>query len=111
VTPGASAPATSTVLVRLVVVQPAARSVHVVGDFNGWSPSQTPLEAAPGGAWSVTIPLSPGRYQYMFVVDDTLWIGDPFAAEQTDDGFGSRNAVLDVRHAASVAATAQRETS
>ena len=33
----------------------------------------------------------------MFVVDGTQWIADPFAAEQQDDGFGSRNAVLDVR--------------
>ena len=33
----------------------------------------------------------------MFVVDGQQWIADPFAAEQSDDGFGSRNAVLDVR--------------
>jgi len=45
----------------------------------------------------VTIPLKPGRYEYMFVVDGQQWIPDPFAAEQTDDGFGSRNAVLEVR--------------
>jgi hypothetical protein len=30
-------------------------------------------------------------------VDGQQWIADPFAAEQSDDGFGSRNAVLDVR--------------
>ena len=33
----------------------------------------------------------------MFVLDGQQWIGDPFAAEQNDDGFGSRNAVLEVR--------------
>jgi hypothetical protein len=32
----------------------------------------------------------------MFVVDGRQWIADPFAAEQSDDGFGSRNAVLEV---------------
>ena len=85
------------VLVRLVILQPGARTVHAVGDFNGWSPSRTPLEQASSGAWTVTIPLEPGRYEYMFVVDGRQWIGDPFAAEQNDDGFGSRNAVLDVR--------------
>jgi len=86
-----------TVLVRLVVLQPGARSVHVAGDFNGWNPARTPLEPSEGGAWTVTLPLQPGRYAYQFVVDGDRWIADPFAAEQNDDGFGSRNAVLDVR--------------
>lgn len=85
------------VLVRLVVVQPGARVVQAAGDFNGWNPSQTPLEQTADGAWTVTIPLEPGRYEYQFVVDGEQWIGDPFAVEQSDDGFGSRNAVLDVR--------------
>ena len=93
----ASAATDAPVLVRLVVLQPEARTVDVAGDFNGWDPTRTPLEQTPTGAWTVTIPLQPGRYEYMFVVDGTQWVGDPFAVEQTDDGFGSRNAVLDVR--------------
>ena len=35
----------------------------------------------------------------MFVVDGERWVADPFAIEQADDGFGARNAVLDVRPA------------
>lgn len=85
------------VLVRLVVVQPGARVVQAAGDFNGWNPSRTPLEQTAEGAWTVTLPLEPGRYEYQFVVDGDRWIGDPFAVEQSNDGFGSRNAVLDVR--------------
>ena len=85
------------VLVRLVMLQPGARTVGVAGDFNEWNPLQTPLEPTPGGAWTVTLPLEPGRYEYMFVIDGTEWIADPFAVEQQDDGFGLRNAVLDVR--------------
>jgi anti-sigma factor RsiW len=91
-----SAPSTP-VLVRLVVVQPGARTVQAAGDFNGWNPERTPLEQVSSGAWTVTIPLEPGRYEYMFVIDGRQWIADPFAAEQNDDGFGSRNAVLEVR--------------
>ena len=87
----------SPVLVRLVVLQPDAKSVGIAGDFNGWDPRRTPLEQMSGGAWTVTIPLQPGRYEYMFVVNGHQWVGDPLAVEQTDDGFGSRNAVLDVR--------------
>jgi len=84
-------------LVRLVLLQPDATTVTVAGDFNGWDQTRTPLERVSSGAWTVTIPLEPGRYEYMFVIDDQRWIADPFAIEQNDDGFGSRNAVLDVR--------------
>jgi hypothetical protein len=96
---GAIAAATdsSTVLVRLVIFQPDAQTVQVAGDFNGWNPGHTSLEQISTGAWAVTIPLKPGRFEYMFVVDGQKWIADPFAAEQSDDGFGSRNAVLDVQ--------------
>ena len=99
-TPAVSGPAQApVVLVRLVVVQPGARVVQAAGDFNGWNPSRTPLEQTTDGAWTVTLPLEPGRYEYQFVVDGDRWIGDPFAVEQSNDGFGSRNAVLDVRPA------------
>ncbi len=85
-----------TVFVRLVLLQPGARSVSVAGDFNGWDPAQTKLERSDGGVWTATIPLKPGRYQYMFVIDGKEWIADPLAPEETTDGFGSQNAVLDV---------------
>ena len=92
----ASAISSSPTLVRLVIMQPGAKTVQVAGDFNGWNPLRTPLEQISDGAWAVTIPLKPGRYAYMFVVDGQRWIVDPFAAEQKDDGFGSRNAVVEV---------------
>jgi hypothetical protein len=96
-TPGTPGTA-GTLPVRLVILQPGAKVVQVAGDFNGWNPAQTPLErVSADGAWSVTIPLKPGRYAYMFVVDGREWVADPFAPEQRDDGFGSRNAVVDVR--------------
>ena len=85
-----------TVFVRLVLLQPGARSVSVAGDFNGWNPAQTPLERSGDGMWTATIPLKPGRYQYMFVIDGKQWIADPLATEEATDGFGSQNAVLDV---------------
>ena len=84
------------VFVRLVLLQPGARSVSVAGDFNGWNPAQTPLERSDGGMWTATIPLKPGRYQYMFVIDGKQWIADPLAGEEETDGFGAHNAVLDV---------------
>ena len=94
-TAAANSPAASAVLVRLIIVKPGARTVQVAGDFNGWKPA--PLTEVSDGAWTVTLPIEPGRYEYMYVVDGQQWIADPFAAEQNEDGFGSRNAVLDVR--------------
>ena len=93
----AAPPSAPTVLVRFVVLRPGATSVQVAGDFNGWNPAQTSLAPAANGAWTVTLPLTPGRYEYMFVVDGREWIADPFAIEEADDGFGSKNAVIDVR--------------
>lgn len=84
------------VFVRLVLLQPGARSVSVAGDFNGWNPGQTRLERSEGGMWTATIALKPGRYQYMFVIDGKQWVADPLAEEGAGDGFGSQNAVLDV---------------
>ncbi len=86
----------SKVFVRLVLLQPGARSVSVAGDFNGWNPAQTKLERSEGGLWTATIALKPGRYQYMFVIDGKQWVADPLAEEGAGDGFGSQNAVLDV---------------
>lgn len=89
------APAPTT-YVRLVLVQPDAKSVSVAGDFNGWNPSHMRMERSDAGVWTTTIRLKPGRYQYMFVIDGKQWLADPLATEDTGDGFGSQNAVLEV---------------
>ncbi len=93
-----SGDAQSLVMVRLVLLAPQAQSVAVAGDFNGWKPEETPLQPTEGGAWTVTLQVHPGRYHYMFVVDDESWVTDPFAGEYSADGFGAKNAILDVSH-------------
>lgn len=93
---GPTADAGSTVYVRFVLLQPQAESVTVAGDFNGWDPQRTPLRRSGSGLWTLTMPLKPGRYHYMYVVDGRQWMADPFAPELSADGFGAENAVLDV---------------
>ncbi len=44
------------------------KQVFLAGDFNDWSPDKTPMGRVRGG-WSVGLDLSPGRYEYKFVVD------------------------------------------
>ncbi len=71
---------------------PQARSVMVVGTFNNWDPSKTPMQKD-GGNWKANIPLAPGRYEYRFVADGQ-WLSDPNAKESVGNDFGSTNSVL-----------------
>ncbi len=78
-------------------VAPAASNVSLVGEFNDWDTGATPLALVDSrGVWSVTLPLRPGRYLYMFVVDGTRWAPDPAAPVAPDDGFGVPNSVVTV---------------
>lgn len=84
------------VLARLTYRGPRAREVAVAGDFNGWKAEASPMRRGEGGVWTVEIPLSPGkRYEYMFLVDGQ-WLTDPNATASVADGFGGRNAVLEL---------------
>lgn len=85
----------SDTVVKFVFVAPQARNVSLVGDFNGWDTTKTPMARVgnSGGVWSVTLPLSAGRHLYSFVVDGNTWISDPAAPLAPDDGFGHANSV------------------
>lgn len=81
---------------QFVLVAPEASAVTVVGDFNDWSMSATPLERTEGdGVWHVTVPLVPGRYRYAFVVNGAIWRNDP-EAPAAEDEFGRANSVVTV---------------
>jgi hypothetical protein len=76
---------------------PGATRVFLVGDFNGWDPSRTPLAGPDGeGRWSVEVPLGPGVWRYAFVVDGT-WIRPPDAPRYEEDGFGGQHGVLELK--------------
>ncbi len=84
-------------LAQFVVVAPTAATVALVGDFNDWSESATPMQRVEGnGLWSVTIPLQPGRYRYAFLVDGDTWLRDPSAPPALDDDFGPPGSVVTV---------------
>jgi hypothetical protein len=84
-------------VIQFVLVAPEAASVTVVGDFNDWDLAATPLvQSQGGGVWAVTVPLSPGRYRYSFLVNGTTWLQDPNGAPELEDEFGRPNSVLTV---------------
>ena len=75
------------------------KKVELVGDFNGWDGSRTTLvRQANTGLWTLTIPLTPGRHVYAFVVNDSVWTLDPRAAKAKDSDFGTEQSVIVVGH-------------
>lgn len=84
----------SDTVVKFVFVAPQAEKVALVGDFNGWDTTKTPMvRVANGGVWTVTLPLPAGRHLYSFVVNGSAWSSDPAAPLAADDGFGHANSV------------------
>ena len=56
---------------------PAAESVGLAGDFNGWDPQVTPLTRKKSGDFNVTLELASGReYQFRYVIDGQTWEND-----------------------------------
>jgi len=74
-------------------------SVAVVGDFNDWNPDKHLLKDDNGdGIWTATLKLEPGRYEYMFILDGQKWVPDPEAYRYVRDGFGNKNAVIEINN-------------
>ena len=79
--------------VRFVLVAPNASTVTIVGDFNAWSPTATPMRRSRAGLWSIDLELPLGRHTYGFVVDGVLR-ADPDALGSADDDFGVPSSVV-----------------
>ena len=89
---------------------PSARQVNLAGNFpdNEWLKYGNQFDemrddgkngdrVSGDGIWSIVKLLSPGRYEYKFVVDRNSWVVDPNALETADDGYGGKNSVLIVK--------------
>jgi 1,4-alpha-glucan branching enzyme len=79
--------------VSFELVKADAHKVCVAGSFNEWQPERTPLEPVGNGRWVGNLPIKPGRYEYLFVVDGN-WMPDPNAKETVQNPFGGQNSVL-----------------
>ncbi|MDQ8164483.1 MAG: isoamylase early set domain-containing protein [Gemmatimonadota bacterium] len=75
-----------------------AKTVSVVGDFNGWDPAANPMQrVGANGPWSTTLLAKPGRHTYAFLVDGTTLVADPRASKAKNPDFGGDASVLMVR--------------
>jgi hypothetical protein len=66
---------------------PPGETVTVAGNFNGWDPFMYELAENPSGVYSLTLPLPPGTYQYVFFHRGERYL-DPynFSRVYTRDG-------------------------
>ena len=69
-----------------VVSSVSENGVHVVGPFQGWDPSATPLIDNGDSTWSVTIGMQPGTYEFKFI-NSNDWDGN----EENMEGTGCNN--------------------
>jgi cyclomaltodextrinase len=68
------------------------KTVQLMGEFNGWTPSRTELKLE-NGNWAGTLTLNPGRYQYQLVRDGVATL-DPANPDSIDNNLGGFNSVL-----------------
>lgn len=89
-------PAGGLLVVRFELAAPEARSVFLAGDFTNWQEGSLALTDKDGdGLWEATVRLHKGRaYSYNFLVDGEVWIVDPRASVNVDDGFGGLSSVI-----------------
>jgi len=86
--------------VIFVIRATGAQRVQLAGDFNDWNPDRTPLQHIERDTFQIKVPLTPGRYQYRYVVDGH-WRNDPNNHTVEMNPYGELNNVVDVSTAGS----------
>ncbi len=79
---------------QFVLDRAGAKSVSLVGDFNDWKGGETPLTRMESGLWTVSVPLTPGRHVYAFLIDGRLVEADPRAPKVGDADYGREGSVV-----------------
>jgi 1,4-alpha-glucan branching enzyme len=80
--------------VEFTFAAPKAKKVCIAGNFNDWNMTSMPMKKS-NGIWKIKLKLSPGRYEYKFVVDG-IWAQDMLSSETAPNSFGTYNNVIGV---------------
>lgn len=77
-------------------ISDGAENAYVVGEFNEWSTSATPMKRLKNGSFSTTVELTPNRsYQFRYLLGQSKWENDPEADSYWPTPFGdSHNSVI-----------------
>lgn len=77
-----------------------ATRAWVVGDFNDWSPSATPMRREPDGAFSVSVTLALDRsYRFRYYLGEGEWENDWAADDYVPNRFGGSDSLICTREA------------
>lgn len=72
-----------------------ADQIHITGDFNSWSNTETALRQERDGVWRAVLDLPANRrYQFRYVIDGR-WQTDYHADGFADNGCGAQNSVVE----------------
>jgi 1,4-alpha-glucan branching enzyme len=67
-----------------------AQEAFLVGDFNNWNPSASPMHANAAGNFELTVTLLSGHeYQYRFFLDGLRWENDWNADKYVSSPYGN----------------------
>lgn len=69
-----------------------AEKVYLAGSFNNWIPDEIPMQKD-GENWTITLDLSPGIYEYKFIVDEE-WMDDPNNPLRLENQYFTFNSIL-----------------
>ncbi|HTH46025.1 MAG TPA: isoamylase early set domain-containing protein [Candidatus Limnocylindria bacterium] len=73
----------------------SAKTVFLVGDFNGWNPESHPMRQAVDKSWQLLLELRHGHHRYAFLVDGVLML-DPRAQGITRNDRNERVSLIPV---------------
>jgi 1,4-alpha-glucan branching enzyme len=66
-----------------------AHSIFLVGEFNDWNKTQTPMKPLKNGGFVVTLDLETGReYQFRYFFDRIIWKNDSDADQYVHSPYG-----------------------
>lgn len=74
-----------------------AGTAHLLGEFNGWNETATPMTKSKDGEFAVTISLQPGRaYRFRYLLDGIRWENDWEADRYVINEFGTEDSVVEL---------------
>ena len=72
-----------------------AEEIFLVGDFNEWSETATPMEPLKDGRFKVILELEPGKeYQFRYLVNGVEWHNDWDADKYVPNPYSGDNSVV-----------------
>jgi len=72
-------------------------TAYLVGDFNNWNETLTPMKRADDGSFTTVLKLEKGRdYQFRYLINNDEWHNDWQADRYIENPYGGDNSVVSI---------------